>query len=256
MRWVIMLLLVGLCGRSDIAAQGAEPPFEAVVIQESAFVRSGPDETEFYPTMKLNRGDQVKVMREESGGWYLIDPPTGSHSWVLAELVEQRAGAKGIVLSDTFDRIGSELPQDQLFARNKLQRGETVEIIGEAEIATERGPVRMFKIKPPRAEYRYISKRDVALAHEPERKSGGPLAKSATSKTAKKPAAASLPAPKVDDDFNLASKGSALPSSADDGVPTPIVEQQAPAADQPTSAAALTAIASSEPQELPPATEN
>ncbi len=253
MRLGFILLLMSLCGGSYVAAQGAEPPFEAVVVQESAFVRSGPDETEFYPTTKLNRGDHVKVVREDSGGWYLIEPPTGSHSWVPAERVEQRGGSKGIVLSDTFDRIGSELPQDLLFAVNKLQRGETVEIIGEGEIAVERGTVKMLKIKPPRAEYRYISKRDIAPVHEPERKSSGPLAKAALSKTAKKPAAASVPE-KKDEDFNLASKGSALPSSADDGVPTPIVEQQTPAAEQPTSAAALTAIASSEPQELPPGT--
>ena len=257
MRWVFMLLVASVCGLSDVAAQGAEPPFNAVVIAESAFVRSGPDEIEFYPTTKLNRGDSVKVVREDSGGWYLIEPPTGSHSWVLAELVERRAGGKGIVLKDTFDRIGSDLPQDQLFVRHKLQRNETVEIIGEAEITVERGPAKMLKIKPPRAEFRYINKRDVEPAQGSERKSGAPLAKSPSSKTATKPAAATLPPKSDNEDFNLASKGSALPSSADDGVPTPVVEQQTPAAEQPTSAAALTAIASSEPQEpqeLPPGT--
>ena len=57
-----------------------EVPFDAIVSGDSALVRSGAGEKDYYPTQKLTRGEKVRVVREGYGGWYMIEPPEGSHT--------------------------------------------------------------------------------------------------------------------------------------------------------------------------------
>ncbi len=239
-RCLALMLLAAVCGASTLALAQApsfdsdaitlesaprvarvEPPFEGVISKESAFVRSGPSEDDYYPTTKLQKGARVKVVREDFG-WYLIEPPAGSHSWVNAEHVERRAGNRGIVTTDTFDRIGTdlELPQQVDEVRHRLGKRETVEIIDEADLDTPRGKVRMLKIKPPRGEYRYIHKNDVS-----------PLPSGSKSRdlqlTDRKPGAENGERKSISlkDEKPI---GDLLPTTDAEGVPTPKVAEPTP----------------------------
>lgn len=216
----VALPLIALLGVSLSSAEGREPPFEAVIGANEAFVRSGAGDDTYYPTSKLEKGARVKVVREDFGGWFLIEPPEGSHSWIPQKFVEKRAGNRAVVTTSTFDRIGSDIPQQRLDARHRILRGETVEILGEEELATEHGPEKMFKIRPPRGEYRYINKRDVVPSDdgaESDFKSPMSLDGDAFADT-KKPDGAT--------ESKQDSKAPSLPSRADEGVPTPKVEEQ------------------------------
>lgn len=229
--WRLALLLI--LSSSSRVALAIEPPFGGVIAKDEALVRSGPSEDDYYPTTKLSRGARVKVVREDFG-WYLIEPPAGSHSWVNAEHIERRSGQRGIVTTDTFDRIGTdlELPQQAEEVRHRLAKRETVEILGEAELETPRGKVRMLKIKPPRGEYRYIHKNDVTALAGESKASDLPLADlRPNTKT------------KADDqsidvrDRDSKAIESLLPTNEDEGVKTPEVAEQT-----------LPAVAATKPQ--------
>jgi hypothetical protein len=149
------------------AADALEFPFEAVVIADQSLVRSGTggDDTD-YTTIKLRRGDKVRVLHQEFGGWYKIAPPEGSFSWVREDLVE-RTGDQGVILQDTMDIIGSESGSPKFEVRNLLRKSEVVEILSKVE-ELDRGPrsTPMLRIRPPRGEFRFIRQRDVVPASE------------------------------------------------------------------------------------------
>lgn len=214
--WLLFAMIAIPCA----VAEGREPPYDAVIGSDEAFVRSGPDEETYYPTSKLEKGARVKVMREDFGGWLLIEPPAGSHSWIPQQFVERRANNRGVVTARTFDRIGTEIPQPLLNTRHVIQKGETVEILGEEDQATEQGSEKMFKIRPPRGEFRYLNKRDIVAADEavddvfaaPKSVDGDVFAE------AKK---GDDPAPAKTKNIK---KAPALPANAEEGVATPHVE--------------------------------
>ena len=56
------------------AARADEFPYVAFINADEVNVRSGPGDN-YYPVMKLNRGDRVEVYRHDPGGWYAIRPP-------------------------------------------------------------------------------------------------------------------------------------------------------------------------------------
>jgi hypothetical protein len=143
-----------------------EVPFDAIVSKDGALVRSGAGEKDYYPTQKLSRGDKVRVVREGYGGWYMIEPPEGSHSWIRAEFVKRRGTNKGIITENTVDRIGSLLDRSNLSIIHKVIEGEVVTILGQTTMRSVNGPIEMLKIAPPRGEYRYINRRDVTPADE------------------------------------------------------------------------------------------
>lgn len=139
-------------------------PYEAVVQGDDVYVRSGPGQS-YYPTLKLQLGDRVTVHRHDPGGWYMIAPPPGSFSLIDASLVEKTGETRGIVkvppLGDgqagrAIVRIGTEFGDDHAFYGRELANGDSVEIIGEKTIATERGSVLMYQIQPPALEYRWV----------------------------------------------------------------------------------------------------
>lgn len=166
MKLILSLSLIAASALSAVTASAREVPFDAIVSSDSAMVRSGPGDSDYYPTQKLDRGTKVKVVREGYGGWYMIDPPAGSHSWIRAEFVDRRGENKGIVRENTVDRIGSLLDRSQLTIIHKVVEGEIVTILGKATMRSGDKPVEMLKIAPPRGEYRYINRRDVTPADE------------------------------------------------------------------------------------------
>jgi hypothetical protein len=173
-------------------------PFEAVVNKEQAFVYSGYSghgSDGHVQTTKLKRGDRVTVVRQDFSGWYMIEPPDGSFSWIRQDFVERRPGGDtGIVKSDdAIDWIGSSVEQSGLKIFHKLSRGERVDILGEREFHKGAEVVPMFRIRPPRGEYRYINRRDVVKASEYQ---GQPNL--LTNSGADRPAGISLSAPEED----------------------------------------------------------
>lgn len=169
-------------------AMAIDFPFDAIVVADEALVRSGTggDETD-YSTMKLRRGDKVRVLHQEFGGWYKIAPPDGSFSWIREDYVD-RTGDQGVVRQDTMDIIGSEIGTPKFEVRNLLRQGEVVQILSRAE-NLDRGPrtTPMLRIRPPRGEFRFLRQRDLVPADEyvaqPEPASAGTSPSRPSSKT-------------------------------------------------------------------------
>lgn len=162
----LILALVAAVALFATPLSAREVPFDAIVSGDSALVRSGAGEKDYYPTQKLTRGEKVRVVREGYGGWYMIEPPEGSHSWIRAEFVKRKGSNKGIVTENTVDRIGSLLDRSNLSIIHKVTEGEVVTILDKATMRSRSGSVEMLKIAPPRGEYRYINRRDVTPADE------------------------------------------------------------------------------------------
>ncbi len=164
MRILIPILSAWLFLSVPVWGQVRQFPYEAVVQGDDVYVRSGPGQS-YYPTMKLGLGDRLTVHRHDPGGWYMIAPPAGSFSLVDASLVQKTGEKAGVVkvppLADgqagrAIVRIGTEFGDDHDFYGRELANGDAVEIIGEKTIATERGSVLMYQIKPPALEYRWV----------------------------------------------------------------------------------------------------
>jgi len=165
----LSLLLLG-GGFASMATRPApaavkEFPYEAIIEADEAYVRCGPGKN-FYPTMKLTRGQHITVRRHDPGGWFMIDPPSGSFSLIRIEDVVQEgniATVKRLDVGQASVRIGSSLDPtaDSIFQR-KLSSGERTEILGEVIIPRKERQVPMFRIRPPRGEFRWIEGNDVA----------------------------------------------------------------------------------------------
>ncbi|TWT56715.1 Bacterial SH3 domain protein [Thalassoglobus neptunius] len=182
LRFLIMCSVLSLAvSQSTFAAQ--KFPYEATVVSDKVEVRCGPG-TNFYPTGYVNQQDSVTVYRHDHGGWFMISPPKGSFSWIDAALVEQDRPDHGIIRVEPVDgrvaramvRIGSSLSDDHSYYGRELSNGDEVTILGEKMLATQRGSVRMFKIRPPHQEFRWIKGEYVVpadqraqkeLAHDP-----------------------------------------------------------------------------------------
>jgi uncharacterized protein YgiM (DUF1202 family) len=159
-------ICVGLCLlglRAD--AQDRRFPYEAVVDAEEEFVRSGPG-PKYYPTGKLARGDKVTVHRHDPGGWYMIAPPADGFSWIKSEYVQRADGKKGrLTANNVAVYVGSALADERSVYQRMLSKGDTVEILDEVTVDSERGPLSLYKIKPPTREYRWISGKAIVPAN-------------------------------------------------------------------------------------------
>lgn len=148
---VLFLLLPGI-----LDAQVRSFPYEATITQNETYVRSGPG-TRYYPTTRLAQGTRITVHRHDPGGWYMISPPAGSFSWIRAEYVQSADGRSGVVNDNQIVvRVGTEFGDTRDVEQKRLAKGDRVDILGEQTFATEQGPIRMFKIAPPRGEYRWV----------------------------------------------------------------------------------------------------
>jgi len=155
-----------LCFGASAFGNDRSFPFEAAVVGSEAQVYSGPRTDDYYPTLKLQHGDRVTIVREDFGGWYLIQPLEESHSWIPVKDVEKKLGGLGVVIRQTSDHIGSNVYSGEPDVMHRLSRGEVVRIKGQSTIRLNGSPVEMYRIEPPRGEYRYISRRDVVPAGE------------------------------------------------------------------------------------------
>lgn len=138
---------------TSVYAQTPSFPWEGEVSGSNVYVRSGAG-ANWYPTTKLNAGDRILVLGDKFG-WYQITPPQGSFSYIDMAMVERKAGEKtGTVKQDkVYVRAGSTIEQRKSATQVVLNKGSTVEIVGEAQ--------GFFKIAPPPGATLYISKQYV-----------------------------------------------------------------------------------------------
>ncbi len=174
--WLGLALLgLGLSGilPATAAAQDRKFPYEAIVDVDSEYVRCGPG-PKYYPTSKLARGEKVMVHRHDPGGWVMIAPPADSFSWIQADYVQKLESGRGsLTANNVIVHVGSALGDERSVYQRTLSKGDTVEILQQAKLTTERGPMTMYKIKPPPREYRWIATK--AIVPGTALKGGGPL---------------------------------------------------------------------------------
>jgi hypothetical protein len=153
-RYLWILLFAGLTGSLD--AQVRKFPYQARVVVDQVHVHSGGGE-DFYATQSLQKDAVVTVLRHDPGGWYMIQPPSGSFSWIKQKFVNKTSGSEGeVVGSDAVVFVGSEFGDEITVWQRKLNAGDKVKILGQREIDTLAGPQQMYRIAPPAREYRWI----------------------------------------------------------------------------------------------------
>lgn len=150
-------------------------PYEAVVQADGVQVRSG-NGSKFYVTAKLKRGDRVTVIRHDPGGWFVIEPPTGSFSLIPEQNVTRSPvdPARGVVVNPTGKpvavRVGSAVSNDIAVMQRQLVPGDEVEVLGERVLPADKGTVQKWLvIKPPAREYRWITGQSVVAASQLEK---------------------------------------------------------------------------------------
>lgn len=151
---LIILSLFLISAAAD--AQERQFPYQAQVTADEAYVRSGGGEN-FYPTRSLKRGSVITVLRHDPGGWYMIEPPQGSFSWIKAKYVQPASGGTAEVIEgEAVVFVGSSFGDETSVWQRKLRAGEKVSIIGQKVVDTHAGPIEMYKIVPPDREFRWI----------------------------------------------------------------------------------------------------
>jgi uncharacterized protein YraI len=134
------------------AAAEDKYPYVGVVTGNDVYIRSGND-TNYYPVMKVGRGQRVTV-QGESFGWLRIAPLTGTFSFVDKAYV-QRSGDIGTVTAErVWVRAGSLISPERSTPQVKLNKGDIVTILGEDE--------GFYKIQTPSTASLWISGRYVA----------------------------------------------------------------------------------------------
>jgi hypothetical protein len=137
----------------------ADPfPWEGEVTGTNVYVRSGAG-VNWYPTTKLNTGDRVLVLEEESG-WYKIVPPRNMFSYIDVSRAERQPGRNvgTVTQNDVGVRAGSLLSNRKSATQMCLNKGAKVDIIGEVD--------GFYKIVPPHGAGLFISKRYVTQVPE------------------------------------------------------------------------------------------
>lgn len=142
-------------------AQNRQFPYQAEIVADETYARSGGGE-QFYPTMSLKRGDNVKVWRHDPGGWFMIEPPRGSFSWVPSRYVRGLNGASGEITEDNVAVfVGSNFGEETSVWQRNMRASEKVTILGQQTLDTQSGPMQMYKIAPPKREFRWVKGNDV-----------------------------------------------------------------------------------------------
>ncbi len=159
-RNLLCVLLVVAVSKTGYA-QGPKFPYKARVISSETYARSGGGEN-FYPTQVLPKDSIVTVRRHDPGGWYKIDPPKGSFSWIATTYVRQTSANTGVVsTSGAIVSVGSQFGDETTVWQRKMLPNEEVQLLGQQIVETEAGPRKMYKIAPPAREYRWVSGRDI-----------------------------------------------------------------------------------------------
>ncbi len=136
-------------------------PYEATVVSSEAVVHSGPG-SRFYATGKLKRDAKVTVHRHDPGGWYMISPPNGSYSLIRADYVRKEAAHLGIVTQNhVVVRVASTLNKHHEVEQRRLMKGDRVHILGEDKVDDRGRVLKMYRIEPPRGEFRWVKGDDL-----------------------------------------------------------------------------------------------
>lgn len=155
-RMAVLLCLLWWSGSSIAEAQSGGFPYEARVAAEETFARSGGGDA-YYPTQRLTRGTVVRVYRHDPGGWYVIEPPEGSFSWIPERFVKRLSEQEGEVLEENVvASVGSEFGDETSVFQRRMKKGEKVSILGQQNIDTATGTQAMLKIRPPQRERRWV----------------------------------------------------------------------------------------------------
>jgi SH3-like domain-containing protein len=130
----------------------AKHQFLGEINQNAVYVRSGPSNN-FYPTVKLEKGDPVTVVGIKYD-WLKIVPPAGSFSYVPKAYVTRRGDGKvGRVNQTANVRAGSSLNAIKTTVQMRLDEGQDVTILGEQD--------EYFKVAPPEGAYLYVNQQYV-----------------------------------------------------------------------------------------------
>jgi SH3-like domain-containing protein len=129
-------------------------PYVAEITGDNVNIRSGPG-TQYYSCGRLNKGDRVKVVNHQFGGWSCIVPPTGSFSWISTQYVSidpdnptiGTVTGNGVRVWVGSDRLR---PIYSTTSKLKLNKGEKVKLMGEEMD-------KYYKIAPPTGAYRWVS---------------------------------------------------------------------------------------------------
>jgi Bacterial SH3 domain len=157
-----LIVALALSWVTTIEAQVRQFPYEAAITQDETYVRSGPG-TRYYPTSRLARGTKVTVHRHDPGGWYMIAPPSDSFSWIRSDYVSQQANGTGTVTENqVVVRVGTTFGDTRDVEQKRLSRGDRVQILGEKVFQVDGSSIAMYKIAPPRGEYRWVPGQFVA----------------------------------------------------------------------------------------------
>jgi uncharacterized protein YraI len=125
-------------------------PYVGRVTGAAVNVRSGPD-LNYYRVTKLDRGDQVVVYAREYN-WLSIGAPKGTYSLIDRSYVDKSDDGKGTVNGENvWVRAGSDLDNHRYAKQTKLNKGDTVTILGETSDGA------FYKIEPPEGARLWIS---------------------------------------------------------------------------------------------------
>ncbi len=130
------------------AAAGELGPNVGVVKGNNVYIRSGFN-TNYYPVIKLNRGDRVKIAGEEFG-WLKIDPPQGTFSLVDKNFIDKVGDKKGIANGTAQVYAGSNMDERRYAKQVKLSKGTEVVLLGETSDGA------FYKIEPPPGSHVWI----------------------------------------------------------------------------------------------------
>lgn len=128
-----------------------------VVKGTNVYVRSGPS-TNYYPVLKLNTGDKIKVV-ESNYGWLTIDSPPGTYSLIDSTFIDKTDDHTGTCNGDrVWVYAGSDLDKRNYAKQVQLNKGDKINILGTTEDKA------FCKITPPAGAHLYMSADFVDLA--------------------------------------------------------------------------------------------
>jgi uncharacterized protein YgiM (DUF1202 family) len=212
------------------AVENSRNSAECIVNADNVYVRSGAGDN-YYPTMKLNKGDKVVVIGEKFD-WLKVVPPQGSFSYVGKHFIDKKDNGVGIVNRENVNvRAGSTLNVMKTTVQAQLAPGQEVKILDEVE--------EYYKIAPPADAAVYVKKDLVDVVRVmPQVANAGAAQQQTAPKAVETPTGAEKPAAEA------AAPGTGVPL---DQPPAPTPEQIAAgnATTQPTQVAAGNAAAPS-----------
>jgi hypothetical protein len=151
---MLALLWTTLCGVPLQAAD--EFPYTAYVNGDDVYVRSGPGQN-YYPTSKMQLGQEVEVYRHDPGGWYAVRPPEGSFCWVAARYLKLGRDNIAVITGDrVVARVGSEFSDIRDVIQVRLDRGEEVEVLETKNLDIAEGGEKWAKVAPVAGEFRWV----------------------------------------------------------------------------------------------------